>query len=519
MTSTNPQQLLTLLQSARGQPAESLVRDHVQTLMAHRADLQKAHQMLQQAKAPSVTPAARTLVGEHANTLLKNSSESHMLTQMQKLAKLLKLAKMSPIQQHAVSDAYKAHMAAPTAPAARPMVRDPHAFSQHASMMQNPGDYRPQGQVSSGLELATPPRAYKRASELEKLSTMLKDNKSWLPEGKKKKDTAGMAGNEGCSKTSEVQKLAELLQKRAAAAPVGFMQRGLNQIGGAIKNPASLSTGVQKAWKQGDGVLGGISNVAQKYAPAAAMIGAPLAAGAALGYAAAPSQPDQTRMASLKAAFSITDEGHKLDAAHYNIESEAAHKKVKPQQEYAEARPGMAQVASTAHILSLLGPILNIPGSHLIPVSNASSHGALFNQMEARHKDYAAKKHEQGENAYNPFGGVMTKSRHEEKDEKKDAKKDSKPDTKKTSSFGPEMHKLSGMMGTLGKGLGMAGKAVGIVPGVGTAIGAGLGGIGGAMAAPPGKRLAGAALGAATGAMGPIAGTAVNMAGSRMLGV
>jgi hypothetical protein len=343
---------------------------------------------------------------------------------MQKLARFLKLAKMSPMQLHAVSDAHRAHAAASAAPAARPMVRDPHAFAQHASMMQNPGQYMPQGQVSSGLELATPPRAYKRASELEKLAACLKDNKSWMPE--KKKDPSGMAGNEDGAKTSEVQKLsallnasawtaegkkknakadpewnmtfeeaeaarkkkksevqklAELLQKRA-----GFMQQGMRQLNTAVNNPGMISRGAGKLYNAAGGGLGGVGAVAKHYAPMAGMIAAPIAAGAAgmamLG-GGQPRQPDQTRMAS----------------------------------------------------------------------------------------------------------------------------------------FGPNMRKLAGMMQTVGKGLGMAGKAVGIVPGVGTAIGAGLGTVGGAMAAPPGKRVAGAALGGVTGAMGPIAGTVANMAGSRMLGV
>lgn len=403
---------------------------------------------------------------------------------MQKLAKLLKLAKMSPVQQHAASDAYKAHMAAPTAPAARPMVRDPHAFAAHQSMMQNPGAYAPQGQVSSGLELATPPRQYKRASEidnlrgllkvafgstqspmtpqnmvgrtpmgavagglargigaaaniakpptpmqaglqaafktseLEKLSNMLKDNKSWMPEGKKKKETSGMAGNEDCSKTSEVQKLAELLQKRA-----GFMQQGMRQLNTAVNNPGMISRGAGKLYNAAGGGLGGVGAVAKHYAPGAAMVVAPVALGAAgmsmMGGGATQQEQPQNMLTP----------GFKTGAAML-----------------------AAPIAAGAAGMGLMG------------------------------------------------GGQQ-------------------PDQQRVASYGPEMRKLAGMMQTVGKGIGMAGKAVGIVPGGGTVIGAGLGAVGGAMAAPPGKRMAGAALGGVTGAMGPIAGTVANMAGSRMLGL
>lgn len=220
-----------------------------------------------------------------------------MLTEMQKLARLLKLAKMSPMQLHAVSDAYKAHMQAPAMPAARPMVRDPHAFAAHQQMMQNPGQYMPQGQVSSGLELATPPRQYKRASELEKLAACLKDNKSWMPVSRKKKDDTGMAGNEG-SKTSELQKLAALLKQS------GFLQQGMRQLNTAVNNPGMISRGAGKLYNAAGGGLGGVGAVAKHYAPGAAMVAAPVAAGAhgmsMMG--GGQQQPDQQRTASLKTA-------------------------------------------------------------------------------------------------------------------------------------------------------------------------------------------------------------------------
>ena len=117
-------------------------------------------------------------------------------------------------------------------------------------------------------------------------------------------------------------------------------------------------------------------------------------------------------MTNAKTAWSITDEGHKLDAAHYNADSESAHKKVKAHKDYARDHPSLAGLGSAADIVALLNgaPVgFGGKGSH---VHN------LLNMLESRHKDYAAKKHEKGENAYNPFGGWLTESRHEEAEKK-----------------------------------------------------------------------------------------------------
>lgn len=319
--STNPRELLTLLRNAKGQPAESLVRDHVQTMMSHRADLQKAQQVVQHAKDPQVSPAAKALATQHAQ---------------------------------------------------------------------------------------------------------------------------GVMG-----KFSELQKLATLLQKHAGA-PRGFAARGLNQLSGLAHNPGGMLEAAKGVYGKAGGGFAGAGAVAGKYAPGLAMAAAPVAAGAALGYMAAPNaqqqqQPGQVRTASIKtgaeriaelskAAWSITDEGHKLDAAHYNADSEAAHKKVKAHGEYTESRPGLSQAGTIGDIMQLLsGAGIGVGGK------GSHAHNAM-NQFDSRHMDYAAKKHEGGENAYNPFGGMFTPSRHEEKDEKKSKKDDKK--TEKKSSFGPAMHSL-----------------------------------------------------------------------------
>ena len=352
-----------------------------------------------------------------------------MPTEMQKLADALKQAKMTPMQQHAVSDAYKAHAGSASAPSARPMGRDPHAFSQHQSMMQNPGAYVPQGQISSGLELATPPRMYKRASEIDKLAACLKDNKSWMPASKKKAPSA-MNGNEDGAKTSEVQKLAELMQKRA-----GFLQQGMHQLNTAVNNPGMISRGAGKLYNAAGGGFRGVGAVAEHYAPGAAMIAAPVAAGALGmsmmgGNGQQQQQPGQVRMASVKtgaaridelskAAWSMTEPGHALDAARYNADSEASHKKVKAHGDYADAEGNRSDILTALDVTRFLGmqPFGGGSGSHLQPI---------LDRVNSRHNDYAAKKHEKGENAYNPLGGWLTKSRHEEKDEGK---------REKTSSF------------------------------------------------------------------------------------
>lgn len=262
---------------------------------------------------------------------------------------------------------------------------------------------------------------------------------------------------------SELQKLAALLEKKSSSSFIdecgegfkhrrslaatikkqaGFMQQGMRQLGAAVNNPASISRGAGKLYNAAGGGLTGAGRVATHYAPMAGMVAAPMALGAA-GMGLMGGQPEpQTRTAELaKAAWSITEEGHKLDADHYNLDSETAHRKIKARGEYAEKRPNMSGAAGAAHILSLLAPMLGLP--RVFPVSKASPIHNMTDQLASRHMDYAAKKHEKGENAYNPFGGWLTESRHETKDKAETAAK--KPDEKKTekkSSVGPQMRAL-----------------------------------------------------------------------------
>ena len=131
---------------------------------------------------------------------------------------------------------------------------------------------------------------------MEKLAACLKDNKSWMPEGKKKKTAPmGMAGDEAY-KTSELQKLATMLQK---AAGVGnFFSKGLKQVSGAVTSPAGLQKGVMKAYDKGGGGFGGAMNAAKKYAPGMAAVAAPMAAGALLHGALSSNDDDRRKGAS-----------------------------------------------------------------------------------------------------------------------------------------------------------------------------------------------------------------------------
>lgn len=117
-------------------------------------------------------------------------------------------------------------------------------------------------------------------------------------------------------------------------------------------------------------------------------------------------------MDTSKISWSLTDSGHKLDAAHYNADSEAAHRKVKAHGAYAGEQPGLVGAASAADVASLL------TGLPMVLGGKASLVDRVLNRITERHMDYAAKKHEKGENAYNPFGGWLTESRHEEAEKK-----------------------------------------------------------------------------------------------------
>lgn len=97
-----------------------------------------------------------------------------------------------------------------------------------------------------------------------------------------------------------------------------------------------------------------------------------------------------------KTAFSVTDAGHRVDAKEYGAISKMHNERARANEEYTKENP-------------LLG--------HL---TGRSASGALH-RLADRHMDYAAKKHEDRRNAFNPFGGMLTKSRNEAKEKNSSA--------------------------------------------------------------------------------------------------
>ena len=91
----------------------------------------------------------------------------------------------------------------------------------------------------------------------------------------------------------------------------------------------------------------------------------------------------------VKHAFSITDAGHKLDARQYRVLADAI----------ADMRDANADYRKVHPLLAVL---------------SGRGEGRDRNlRHHQRHMDYSARQHEQGENAYNPFGGAFTESRQE----------------------------------------------------------------------------------------------------------
>lgn len=94
-----------------------------------------------------------------------------------------------------------------------------------------------------------------------------------------------------------------------------------------------------------------------------------------------------------KQAFSVTTRGHQLDAERYKAHSKAHYDSAKARESYTQDNP---------------------LGSHV----SGHAVAGIGDRLHARHLDYAAKKHEEGKNAWNPFGGMLTKSRHEAKEKR-----------------------------------------------------------------------------------------------------
>lgn len=100
-----------------------------------------------------------------------------------------------------------------------------------------------------------------------------------------------------------------------------------------------------------------------------------------------------------KLAFAVTEKGHKFDAERYRMLSRHQAEKAQQGQEYG------ALGYRTPEGKREYGNVLN---------ALRFSPGLERPEEKARHYEYAAKKHEQGSNAWNPFGGTMTPSQHEE---------------------------------------------------------------------------------------------------------
>lgn len=107
-------------------------------------------------------------------------------------------------------------------------------------------------------------------------------------------------------------------------------------------------------------------------------------------------------LASLeKTSFSVTESGHQRDADDYNAESKFHHDKARAKDNYRERSP-------------LSSILVDLPLS------------STYSRMMSRMKDRDAKKHEKGENAYLPFGGILTPSRREKEENRGNAHKKDK---------------------------------------------------------------------------------------------
>jgi len=91
-----------------------------------------------------------------------------------------------------------------------------------------------------------------------------------------------------------------------------------------------------------------------------------------------------------KKAFSLTDAGHKFDASTARARQASNEGHADAEREYSKDQPLLSAMG---------GGIVRAP----------------MHMVGARHDNYVAKRHEKGENAYNPFGGLLTKTDQEKK--------------------------------------------------------------------------------------------------------
>jgi hypothetical protein len=127
--------------------------------------------------------------------------------------------------------------------------------------------------------------------------------------------------------------------------------------------------------------------------------------GGVLGYKSMTGgyKPKPKKEEAEKKAFSLTDKGHQFDAAIADMKARHAAEEGALLQEMG-ALGGVGSPVSSGEV-SFPKAMLNalrFQGSYDDP------------RGTARHQEYVAKKHRGGENAYNPFGGLLTPSPHEE---------------------------------------------------------------------------------------------------------
>jgi hypothetical protein len=90
-----------------------------------------------------------------------------------------------------------------------------------------------------------------------------------------------------------------------------------------------------------------------------------------------------------KKAFAVTEKGHAFDAERAKLRGEAGAKEM----ELSQRHHAMGSATRKGNVL------------------NALRFGTMSH--EPRHEEYVEKKHRAGKNAYNPFGGLLTPSKHE----------------------------------------------------------------------------------------------------------
>lgn len=127
-----------------------------------------------------------------------------------------------------------------------------------------------------------------------------------------------------------------------------------------------------------------------------------------------------------KLSFAITEAGHKFDAADYAAQRDMYGKRREARSEYNEAQPGLGMARTVAGLPSLapanVAMTLGTLAGGAPAMGNPGLISGALDTLGERHMNYAAKKHEAGENAMNPFGGYLTPTDREEKHKAKEKK-------------------------------------------------------------------------------------------------